>query len=440
MEKTSAHDNLSNMYGIDFYVPDAPHIPTKVALTDGKELAWFSEHPADEWAAGRLLCQLKKQPPNIRAEESLPYSDGIVDHAIWSPDDYRNLWFNAAGGSAALLDDPWRFILQTPNDGGSFCSFAISRHGHRVKGVYTYSDPLYDPERILAAETINSGWRGSGLQIISLPQAFLRIHSAQMARQLTSAVDQISHVERALTEPTGRNQMQDFAPLNRTLHACNTVLIDLERRSKFESSVVKSIECMLASKAREYHYSHETPWPPLAVQKNAIASRSYDFETLPRRIQDARATISNLILQRNQEMNLEIAESSRRIAEATMSDSASMKTIAILTMVFLPGTAVASFFSMTMFNWQADSGQALASHYLWVYFLVAVPSTAMVLAVWWTCTKRRERRLLREDVMELDFEDSTEAVQHGSVELMDMQDSARDQTIKEDAEITSSQT
>ena len=39
--------------------------------------------------------------------------------------------------------------------------------------------------------------------------------------------------------------------------------------------------------------------------------------------------------------NLEIAASAREIAKATMSDSASMKTIAILTMVFLPGTAVA---------------------------------------------------------------------------------------------------
>ena len=58
--------------------------------------------------------------------------------------------------------------------------------------------------------------------------------------------------------------------------------------------------------------------------------------------------IFNLIVQRDMRLNLqmahtslEIAETSRRIAEASMKDSASMKTIAILTMVFLPGTAVA---------------------------------------------------------------------------------------------------
>jgi len=58
--------------------------------------------------------------------------------------------------------------------------------------------------------------------------------------------------------------------------------------------------------------------------------------------------IFNLTLQRDARLSLEIAQTSRdiaeasaRMAEATMKDSASMKTIAILTMLFLPGTAVA---------------------------------------------------------------------------------------------------
>lgn len=38
---------------------------------------------------------------------------------------------------------------------------------------------------------------------------------------------------------------------------------------------------------------------------------------------------------------LQIAESSHRIATMTMRDSAAMRTIAMLTMIFLPGTAIA---------------------------------------------------------------------------------------------------
>ena len=136
------------------------------------------------------------------------------------------------------------------------------------------------------------------------------------------------------------------------------------------------------------------------MQKNVIASRTYDLSVLPQRIQESRSTIFNLICSTIskanlsiQHANMQIAEASRRIAEATMSDSASMKTIAILTMVFLPGTAVASFFSITMFNWSADQGQEVVSGYLWVYFVLAVPLTAIVLAIWWTCARRREKEL-----------------------------------------------
>lgn len=59
-----------------------------------------------------------------------------------------------------------------------------------------------------------------------------------------------------------------------------------------------------------------------------------------------------------------------------------MKTIAILTLTFLPGTAVASFFSMQMFNWSPGPGQSVSSPYLWIYFVVTIPLTGMVYAAW----------------------------------------------------------
>lgn len=53
-----------------------------------------------------------------------------------------------------------------------------------------------------------------------------------------------------------------------------------------------------------------------------------------------------------------------------------MKTIAILTLTFLPGTAVASVFSMNgMFNWSPGPGGSIASPYLYVFFVVTVPLT-----------------------------------------------------------------
>lgn len=55
-------------------------------------------------------------------------------------------------------------------------------------------------------------------------------------------------------------------------------------------------------------------------------------------------------------VNGELAKSSKTIAEATMKDSSAMKSIAVLTMVFLPATAVAvspSFLHTDRFATQA---------------------------------------------------------------------------------------
>lgn len=58
--------------------------------------------------------------------------------------------------------------------------------------------------------------------------------------------------------------------------------------------------------------------------------------------------IFNLSLQRNQyetlrirQANVDIARSSEKLAEASMKDAASMRVIAIVTLCFLPPTAVA---------------------------------------------------------------------------------------------------
>ena len=95
--------------------------------------------------------------------------------------------------------------------------------------------------------------------------------------------------------------------------------------------------------------------------------------------------------QRNEQLNLSVAQSSRAMTEAALRDNATMKTIAIMTMIFLPTTAVATFFSMTMFNWSAEGGSHLETKWLWVFFAVAVPLTALTLLGWYLWARRYER-------------------------------------------------
>ncbi|EQB48786.1 protein kinase [Colletotrichum gloeosporioides Cg-14] len=68
------------------------------------------------------------------------------------------------------------------------------------------------------------------------------------------------------------------------------------------------------------------------------------------------------------------------IAVATKEDSSQMRSIAFLTMVFLPATFVATLFSMTFFQWIPDDSEKMVSPFLWIYFVVALLLT--LFTVW----------------------------------------------------------
>lgn len=69
-----------------------------------------------------------------------------------------------------------------------------------------------------------------------------------------------------------------------------------------------------------------------------------------------------------------------------------MKTLAALSAVFLPLNYVASLLSMTMFTWQQDSGSTgpasssrstiFVSSYFWVYWVISIPLTVIVIWIW----------------------------------------------------------
>lgn len=100
---------------------------------------------------------------------------------------------------------------------------------------------------------------------------------------------------------------------------------------------------------------------------------------------------TNLTINRaDQRLNLLIADSSLTIAVEARRDNLSMVTIAAITMIFLPGTFVASFFAMPLLNWTADSSEAVVTRRFWVYWAVTIPLTIIVILCWLLCFWRTE--------------------------------------------------
>jgi len=109
------------------------------------------------------------------------------------------------------------------------------------------------------------------------------------------------------------------------------------------------------------------------------------------KIAETRAEITDLAAQQRQEQDeiqraraYQLQELSIKIAEDSRRDSRTMRGIAWVTMAFLPATFVTSFFGMNFFDGIAD-GRVFdgTSRNIWVFFVIALPISAMVLVIFW---------------------------------------------------------
>jgi hypothetical protein len=127
----------------------------------------------------------------------------------------------------------------------------------------------------------------------------------------------------------------------------------------------------------------------LGIVSEYIEVRLHKADSLQERLANQVSGMSNIISQR---------------------DTSAMKTVAIVTMVFLPGTFVASFFAMPTLNWDAATYNRIVSPRFWIYWIVTVPLTLLVFVIWWARQKFKERNerkaneeraVLKQDTQEL---------------------------------------
>ncbi|KAF9873769.1 hypothetical protein CkaCkLH20_08879 [Colletotrichum karsti] len=111
-----------------------------------------------------------------------------------------------------------------------------------------------------------------------------------------------------------------------------------------------------------------------------------------------------------------------RMAVASSRDSSSMKALAVITAIFLPGEFLGTLFGMSMFDWQASGEDAdgtdgnpesgstnpkdpipVLSHLFWVYWATVIPLTVGILfawRAWWVSQDRYFRRHLSRELSE----------------------------------------
>ncbi len=98
---------------------------------------------------------------------------------------------------------------------------------------------------------------------------------------------------------------------------------------------------------------------------------------------------------------IELAMSTHQIAHASYRDSSSMKTLAIVTMFFLPGNFVSAMFSMPMFEWaKADPASSSIGVGLLpqfgLYWVITLPLTLATFCLYFTWLLHLKRARKRE--------------------------------------------
>ncbi|KAF2728766.1 hypothetical protein EJ04DRAFT_569228 [Polyplosphaeria fusca] len=89
-----------------------------------------------------------------------------------------------------------------------------------------------------------------------------------------------------------------------------------------------------------------------------------------------------LLSQRHNRLNTSVAQDSRRIASATLSDSKAMKAIAVVTLVFLPAEPGCGIINL-------DPEHLRVSKFWWTHVTSAVVLTALVLLAWVVWMRRK---------------------------------------------------
>lgn len=163
-----------------------------------------------------------------------------------------------------------------------------------------------------------------------------------------------------------------------------TSLIYLERRINFLGNlannlasnldIVNTFDMSAEQKTRLTAQSLEMK-AHIKTISSLATDQANQVTCLQKRAQALLNVIYILITQRDTRTNIQIARSAKQ-------DSSSMTTIAILTMFFLPGTFISSYFGMNLFGFQPITKTITTSREIWVYWALTIPLTLVVLGLW----------------------------------------------------------
>ncbi|KAI1178999.1 hypothetical protein F4777DRAFT_14380 [Nemania sp. FL0916] len=214
---------------------------------------------------------------------------------------------------------------------------------------------------------------------LNAPYWFYSYLLKEVSRIQESAVwairDRVRGVEKAVIpkgrpDPNYRN-MHDIA--RHAIHVSETLdvaVLTIKRMLVHHEALMPSLQYL--DESREVHCQ-------LQFYESFISSLRCRSASNEKRLQNEIQLAFNTVAQHD-------ASTSVKIGLATQSDSVVMKSIAFVTLTFLPPTFVSAIFSMSFFDYGAESGWVISEKF-WVYWAVAIPTTILTALAWYILRK-----------------------------------------------------
>ncbi|KAI9773483.1 MAG: hypothetical protein M1835_006160 [Candelina submexicana] len=185
-------------------------------------------------------------------------------------------------------------------------------------------------------------------------------YGSWMESERRSLDDSVLHFEAKtgmgalIYDESERAAAAEHTALVKDLHLCEGLLIMFERIVEFQVRWIEFMQkqhdtlnelrlgtSILRDMKQIDRPGNHKVTTSLELSASFSRERLEQVRTLKSRIQIQLSVVANLIAQNDSRTNISVAEASRQIAIETKRDSNAMKTIAALTMIFLPGTFVA---------------------------------------------------------------------------------------------------
>ncbi|KAF2001519.1 hypothetical protein P154DRAFT_164410 [Amniculicola lignicola CBS 123094] len=130
------------------------------------------------------------------------------------------------------------------------------------------------------------------------------------------------------------------------------------------------------------------------IRNRQLLLENYEMQMhcMQKRTENLITVLYTVLSQIDTKNQVSMAQTNLQIAQAVRSDSIPMRTIAYVTLIFLPGAFIATIFGTNFFALDPKTGALITAPSFWYFWAIAIPLTIFILLVWnyWVYCERKE--------------------------------------------------